>query len=371
MEVNREHLRKNNAVDKLCMILILAAVIVLEAWAETRTWKYPDYNIVRTESGFINWYLLRIAVVLLFSVLLSATKYFWSKSKIRIGILFALAGVTIYLAWLLMNGSWVAYELQQLMIGGYVIWCYGLSKLGKRCLDPRGGSIVYLVFGIGSMWFSNYSCLYEEATSGRPLTILYLAMIFMIVYAEIFWKDLWISLKEKKRRIAILTVGMAAVFSYKRLWEIFQSITESAASGYQGYQASNWFLYRVNVWRAILTGQYRDTWLDIPGKVAVQNFHMTWLGYAFDRKYQYLYLFLLAAFLGLLGYMLRKSESRSSFYFVLIQSILLTNIGGIIAEINLFWGADIGVFLTQNVYQIMPIVFLYSEISSITSPCIY
>lgn len=346
--------KKIRKLQMLYLILFLITAIVFAVISKTKTWNYPDFNIVETAPSDMTLYLLRLGIIAVLGIGLSAafsiyTKAHWTKSSV-----ISIICVAVYLLYLLLHKEWIGYEVQQLLIGNYVMFCYVIAGVGKKETGDRGGSIIYILSGIVSMVFSKYSFLYDEFIQGRPLILLYMAIVFVTVYAAVFWEH------EKKERIkkrwyiSVFTVlALVVVFSGERILDIIRSII--------GNSSENWLIYRWTVWKAMLTGRYIDSAIDISCKVHVRDFHILWLRQAFSAALSISYLLILILFMGFLYWMLQREKKNNVLKRTIIFSILITNFLGIVAEMNMFWGASIGILLSQNLYQMIPVIWLIFE----------
>lgn len=341
-------------LQSMFIMLFLIAAIGLDILSKTKTWSYPDYVCVATDISVMETYLLRMGMAAVlgigFAAAFSVRKKGYVKESYVIGILCA----ACCLFYFVLRKDWIAYELQQLLIGNYVMFCYGAAWFGKKRFGNLTGSKLYVIFGLSSMMVSKYSFIYSEFIQGRPLILLYMSTVFMIVYAVFFWQDVENGYIQKKRSVSILVIlTFVWVFSCGRIRDILCSISVNSPD--------NWFIYRWNAWKAVFTGNYPDSVLDIPCMVHVPDFHILWLRQAFSDSLCMSYIVVFVLFTGLLWWMLRNNKTQSVLERTLILSILMTNIIGIIAEINLIWGADIGIFVSQNMYQMIPVIWLIFE----------
>ena len=171
----------------------------------------------------------------------------------------------------------------------------------------------------------------------------------MTVYAVVFWKDSEGNRLKKEWQISILVVfTFEVLFSGGRLLDIMYGSDGDLPA---------WFMYRWNVTKAVFRGEYSDDLLDIPCMVSVQDFHVLWLRRAFSASLSVAYVLLFLLFVGTLWWML-QNKRLSGFYRMLIINILTTNIIGLIAESNLIWGSDIGIIISRNIYQMIPVICL-------------
>lgn len=350
MDVNK----KIPVLQSIFIVLFLIAAIGFDILSETKTWNYPDYVCVVTEESVMGTYLLRMGIAAVlgigFSAAFSARKRGYQTESYVVSIICA-AG---YLLYLLLHKARIDYELQQLFIGNYVLFCYGAAWLGKKRFGNLAGSMIYVIFAMVSMVASKYSFIYDGFTQGRPLTLLYMAIVFVIVYTAVFWQDAEKDYIRKKWVISILAVlAFVVLFSWERIRDILCSISSGSPD--------NWFIYRWNVLKAVFTGNYLDSVLDIPCILCVPDFRILWLRQAFSDSLCMSYILVFILFTGLLWWMSRNNKTQSALERILILSILTTNIIGIIAEINLIWGANIGILVSQNIYQMIPVIWLIFE----------
>lgn len=343
--------KKIRILQSIFLILIMSAAIGFAILAKTKTWNYPDYIIVETDASVMGKYLLRIGMAAVlgtgFAAAYSAGKRGYTLCCCVISVICS----AIYLLYLLLHKEWIGYELQQLLIGSYVLFSYGAAWFSKKRFGNLTGSKMYVIFGIVSMMVSKYSFLYNRFIQGRPLTLMYMAIVFMMVYAAVFRQDQERDCISKKWYISILVVpAFVVLFSGGRIRDIICSISVSSPE--------NWFTYRWNVLKAVITGNYQGSVLDIPCIVYVRDFYILWLRQAFSSSLCMSYLLVFFLFVGLLWWMFRSGKTQSVLNQTLILSILTTNVIGIIAEMNLIWGADIGILVSQNIYQMIPVIWL-------------
>lgn len=343
--------KKIRILQSIFMILIMMAAVGFTILARTKSWNYPDYNIVETDAYVMEIHLLRIGMVTVLGTGF-AFAYLTGKKGYQV-FRYVIGGIcsAIYLIYLLLHKEWIGSELQQLFIGSYVLFSYGAAWFSKKRFGNLTGSKMYVIFGIVSMMVSKYSFLYDEFIQGRPLTLMYMAIVFMIVYAAVFRQDQERDCISKKWYISILVVpAFVVLFSGGRIRDIICSISVSSPE--------NWFIYRWNALKAVITGNYPGSVLDIPCIVHVRDFYLLWLRQAFSPLLCVSYLLLFLLFVGLLLWMFRNRKTQSVLNQTLILSILTTNVIGIIAETNLIWGADIGILISQNIYQMIPVIWL-------------
>ena len=203
------------------------------------------------------------------------------------------------------------------------------------------------------MYFCSWSYIYDEIYIS-PVVVLQMTVIFLIVYNYVFQSGK--QLMSKKRKVIASVVGIigfTVIFSFSRLEEILLSLESTEVLSNHN---ENWLSYREAAFQTMITGDYSNQALDPVTMYEVKSYTMRWLGTAFGRKEQMIYILLLSAFLILLMWMYCSKKDLP--LKMVISAIVFSNLCGIVCEMNLFYSAEIGVLASRNLYQLIPVVYL-------------
>ncbi len=187
-----------------------------------------------------------------------------------------------------------------------------------------------------------------------------MASAFMIAYWEALRSD-----KNQKdnpipsgRKIKI-SIGVIfiqiLVFSAHRIWEILSSF-QNPSNNIERHV--NWLIHRWRVFHALTTGSYFDGQIDSYVLMNLPSFHITWLGIAFERWLQALYILIVICFLSLLAWMYRTHREEPLFR-ALTLGVIVSNVLGVICELNLFHSTPVSVMAAHQ-FQLIPLICLIS-----------
>lgn len=345
-------------MESTVIMVIVAVAVVMHCISIRYRWSYPSFLVTEADFGSIHQFLLKIGCISVFAVSLALAICCFRSMRKRTAFLFLPLSVFIWLFMVRTIRSDLLWELQSLMIGGYVIWSYVMATVSRKCFGKTTGTTLYVLFGIITLIFCRYSCIYDDFGMGRPLTVCYMSLLWWIVYLCFFQPC--IILKKPKRAAAITggTLIVSLLFSFERIVDIWMSMkNDPLITGIN----DNWFTYRRAVWNALLNQDFSCVKGDPRLMTAIQDSDIVWLGMRNENIWQVIMLLAWGIFMFLLIYMLikrRHMQETDTAQNVLVTGILISNTFGMIAELNQVWGADIGILITRNGYQIVPIICL-------------
>lgn len=332
-------------VESFLIILIIACSCILECKARSKTWFYPDY-IIKDANAILYWWdclLLMLVIAILFILgveLVRRGKWKFAIIPFAACIVFmAVFGIRYqYSIGLAIN------KVEKLVMGTYIFICYGVARILEHGWIRSVARPAYLLFHVGAVIFCSWSYIYDEIYIS-PVVVFQMTVIFLLVYNYVFQSGK--QFMSKKRKVIASVAGIIAftvIFSFSRLEKILS------------IYYVEWLSYREAAFQTMITGDYSNQDLDPATMIKVKSYTMRWLGTAFGRKEQMIYILLLSAFLVLLIRMYCSKKDLS--LKMVISAIVFSNLCGIVCEINLFYSAEVGGLVSRNLYQLIPIVYL-------------
>lgn len=362
--------------ENIIVTVFMICSLIFDYVCKTKTWEYPDYMIMATEISVLNNWRIALAFAFLMSffavfvlriterTLIKERRFIRMSKKLLYFQERDLSHTLIVFKRLLISSSIILiatavfcffrgykfsgfiYLLQRIISASYVLICYEIAVILHNTICPKERAvvlyfIVHFMFVIFCSWLDYAKIFYLN-----PLNVTWLASVFSIVYIKVF-KDSP-TLKQKLMSFGSITIFQIFLFSFQRLSQIALSVFNPS-----GRFLTNWFMYRVSVFKAVFTGFYSGvediTLLNIP------ILNTIWLGIAFGKWQQMLFIILFAFFLGFFIFILYRHKNEPLIS-LLILGIIINNILGSIYEVNLLYSANLGVMTSKNLFQLIPLI---------------
>ena len=343
--------------------------------AKTKTWNYPKYEIKSTDPSILEHWKMSLTFALVISVLIVLILKFTHKNIIREhrfirmtekAVRFSQRGFIVifakifFTAFIILSATAVfcfsfvdgnkfrafIHILQQIINASYVLICYEIANTLHKTIFPQERAVIlYFIFHFLLVVFCSWID-YAKIFYLNPVNIIWHTSAFAIVYIKVFNNST--AVKQKLMYFTTIVFVQTFIFSLQRITQIISSIFEPSERF-----LTNWLKYRWDVFQAFVTNAY-STLEDIV-LLNLKNYHIIWLGIAFEQWQQILFLLCFALFLIvlILMYCKHKFEPLLS---TLILGIIVSNILGIICEINLLYSANFGIMTSKNLFQIIPII---------------
>ena len=358
--------------ENILITIFMICSLIFNYIAKTKTLEYPEYNIKFADLSILQDWTLSLAFAFVISILavfilkiihknvikerqfIRITEKivrFSQRSYVIIFKRILLSTIIIFLATAIFCLSFVEgykfrafiYILQQIINASYILICYEIANIFHKIIFPQERAVV-LYFLVHFMLVIFCSWIdYAKVFYLNPVNIIWQVSAFTIVYIKIFKASA--TSKEKLRYFTIIVSVQTLLFSLQRITQIVSSIYEPSGI--------NWLTYRGNVFQALLTGDYPK--LEDITLLNLENFHMIWLGIAFEKWQQMLFLALFVLFMALFIFMYLKHKNESLLS-TLILGVIVSNVLGFACEINLFYSVKFGVMTSGNLFQIIPLI---------------
>lgn len=342
------------------LLVCVMGGLLLEFMCRTRVWAYPNYVVSEDVSDTTLYWYLKLGVALLATLTaIAALSRFDDDTWGGIGItlVWIFCFLPIGFIWPQKGPAYIISYVQECVIALYVLLCWYIADWVKEHVRPwNAAHIMFFVIHLLIVSFCSWSTFYGEFYPSVP-TVIWMAFAFALIYREEYWPKL----KGLARwRQAAFFIGMIAVhlvlFNPARLVQIFQTFVDGSAPSWNTGGVS-WWLYRLGVLKAHITGAYPQAIKDPLALGALVHIPLVWLGIAFGtRLYQMIYVALVAVSLLAIWQLYRESDYYRSD--LLILGVFASNVWGLICSFNLFWSSSIGPLTSVNAFQLIPLILL-------------
>lgn len=346
--------KRNSRMFKAATLLLLLGGVGMELLAATKTWAWEDVvcRVVAAQP--------RAAFTLAVQLLLSAgagilaaigVRSLQKKSRCAAYICFGVSGVLALLGCLLFSDSadMAICRLQLLLLACYVPVCFGLLTLLKRFLPKTVALIGYILLHLLMVLFCTWYPFFGER-SLSPSRVLWMAVAFQLVLDRSVERD------ASDRRSRWISVGLillqTVVLTLPRIVMILSSPQRDPA--YDAPFSANWFTLRAAALQGLFSGVYPSPPLDPRVMSTIPRLTFAWLGTAFPRWMQLLYLLLTAAFVALL-FRRRRRDAKQPFSDALRDGTIFVALWGLLCAVFLLFPVGVGPFVSGNPYLLLPL----------------
>lgn len=343
------------------LLLCVAGGIAFELLCHTRTWSYPDPQIVAS-SPSIQYHLFQklvFAAVVSFVLVVTAR----CAGRGLEGLIFAaiaqlLLVCTVWHVWEALEADRQIDLAQQCVLALYVPICYGIARWVKAHVAPWWTACaVFVALHLSLVAFCGWNTLCKVFFFG-PAMVVWMAVAFFLVYEAEFWGVEGVRWRQRLGRYIGVVSAHVMAFSLHRVVSILSPLWGGGRYGWLN-DGAEWWKLRMDMLTGQLTGSFTQL---IEDRVSLSNLRLdtlAWLRVAFGEGYQLAYVVLWVVALVALWHLCRGCRvGDDPVARLLATGALISNVWGMACELNLFWSARVGTLVSVNPFQLVPLACL-------------